>query len=954
MTTARQGSAFLLCLALAAFAAMVGYAFLRSAARQTMSGKSELLIALAQDAAQSGLAHATEQILLDYNSRSLELATGSGAVTVSPVPMHLDGPYRAPFVSLQSPNRLAYANVVEGDDVGEENHLMKHSIRKGEFSYAWWHDWQGGYQNQGGGMIYDARGRFIELNYYNITRPSPVAASPVPVATTRFKDSAAAKPERSNGLFLDESLRRLTSGTVEDQRRKARYRLRYAVGVEDLNAHLLTNPRADMDIDWKHADNDYRNVPRWIDHGGYVLENMVSPWGNSRATAMRFGHVFRGRGNSSNCDRAWEASDRNGLPASFPMMYREGTSQPWFGTHNFDNSGGSRMGGQIFGFAGNATYPAIAANPAGGEILTPVGLNAYRPYAHALVGPQLSWLNQVFAIQGTFYPLEGYQDGKSVDYSNWSNQWSYLNSVYTPFGRSQQATAKPLADRKWYEGNLDHPWMINLLTVPPQVVSEMLLGYIPPYVKTLHYVRDTYYRKIGEVAHTKPDYIEEIYDVSPDPKGGAVATPGYVDGSWDYAIPGLDVLNEQAGTGFTEFPAPANTVTGLRPDYYEKHPTADPRPVEQRYPGPLGRGDPAVADQGQDDFGQEIDVDTAMGQGRQVGWCTHTYNPLLFFAGGDLTRYESGNDHDGKPAKWWVRRTIDPLKTTYKYSYFWDLLYAVTTTVSYAKAVWVQYPNGVFDPRATAAQNGFADPALRDPTLCDSSEKIDALFLRQMGEDFDNPGSPCPAAPIVQNKVSVWAQPDRTRFWVSPKAVSNTIHSLVTKDLLKTAGGVSSAERGKVMERMLNDWRMSFFGASPTYDGFRPLDFDGDGHVTSSCYDPNPVATPSEKKYRTDRWQPVDGGAGKPGRGPRPTNWFSITGSFYIGKSHYFRVFTRGEVYDNLLKKPVAQQDLESVLVVDPEAPLSPPAGRISTEQRLLYKRWHHNDSVSELPLQVR
>jgi len=85
-----------------------------------------------------------------------------------------------------------------------------------------------------------------------------------------------------------------------------------------------------------------------------------------------------------------------------------------------------------------------------------------------------------------------------------------------------------------------------------------------------------------------------------------------------------------------------------------------------------------------------------------------------------------------------------------------------------------------------------------------------------------------------------------------------------------------------------------------------------------------------------------------------PNPYFTVCGNFFIGKSHFYRVNIRGEVYDNLLRKPIAQQNLESVLAVDPEAPLAPAANRVSAEQRVLFQRWHHNPNVSELPRQVK
>lgn len=964
--TTRSGSAFLLCLALAAFAAMVGYAFLRGAARQEMSGKSEMLRALARDAASSGLAHAFEQILIDYNAPSLAVATATGPVNIASAPTFLDGPYRAPFVSTSAPNRIAYIKSSK-DDVMPRNHVMSVLMQQGELSFHWWHDTQDGDLNRHSGCtIYDSRGRYVEVNYHNVTRPSPVDANPVPVVATSFTDPNAAVPERSDGLFMDENLHRLVGGTPEEQRRKARYRLRYAVGVEDLAGHLLTNPRPRMNIDWKDADNDYRAIPRWVDHAANALDNMVSSWNTNRRTALRLGHIFRGRGNANNADRAWSVGPRHGLPATFPMMFRT-TDLPWHGLYLYSTAQ-PNLGGRLFSYAGTTGFEAISANPNGGEILTPMKIWSPNvapeelPYAHALVGPQHSWFSQIFSIQGCSMPSTTIWERDSEVHR------SFLSTIYTPYGRSQRASSAPSENWKWYEGRVDTPWHVNLLTAPPEVISEMIIGYAPPYLKTLKHTHDAYYKKIGETVIDKN--IVEIFDANEtiskrNTNGGK---------GWDTVVPGLDILNDQLSGGFSEFPAPSSLhtdgTTAIKPDYYQNPP--DPRPFVQCYPGPLARGDSTQLDQGSDDMGKDIDVDVAMGEGMQVGWCTHTYNPLLFFGGSDRIRFED----DGPPTnqRWKVIRRVDPLLNTYKYSYFWDMFYALTTTLSYARAVWVQYPNGSFDPRPGSANTGFLDPALRDPLAYDTIEEIDALFLRQMGENIAAPGSPCPDNPIVSGR---WPITKSIRFQVCTKPVSNTISSLVTKDLLKTAGGVSSVERAKVMERILNDFRMSFFGASTEYVDFRPLDFDGDGHVNCSCYDANPLASMAEKKYRTNRWKPAEAN----GKGPSPSTltssfdaalmnppysypqadptlgtspWFSATGCFYIGKSHYYRIFTRGEVYDNLLMKPVAQQTLETVLTVDPEAPRFPPAGRISTEQRVLFTQWHYNRSIIDMPLQMR
>ncbi len=980
MVVARSGSALLLCLALAAFAVMVGYAFLRSAARKQMTGRSEQFNTLAYVAAQSALAHATEQILKDYNATDLDIASRGALVSVPRAPQHLDGPYRAPFVGSRRQNRLSYAdssNALEGVEVSEYNHLaFTLQTIDSQYRYAWWYDfhnsYDGLYSRASGSQVYDSRGHLYEPNYHNVTRPSPAIANPTPVVHTVFIDAAAPTPERNEGLFLDENLRRISGGTPDDRRRKARYRLRYAVGVEDLSGHFQTNPRAAMNLDWSDPDNDYRKVPAWVEHKGYVLQNHVSRWDSDIRDLpgrLRASHVFLGRGSASNADRAWASGSRNGLPATFPMMFRSVQNPtgspaekfPWYG--NFSHWQGSTtdmQGGRIYGFSNSvdAAYESIAANPNGGEILTPVGQPPSCPYVHAQLGPQHSWWNFLYATNGYAMPDNWpsafgnrgwFKDGQKSS-PDFATDWARWNTSLTPFGRrivavqpwrsghyyrlddwvevggrrfvcvspgvsSLSPTSGDLVDnklawrdegteRRWYHGKLDNPWEINLLTAPALTISSMITSYLPPYVKS--------YRDAG---------------------GNPVMSRAH------------DILNAQLNSGLSEFSAP---LDGGIVNYYHNY-KLDPRTPEQRYPGPLCRSDVVAGDNlGMvDNLGKDIDVDRAAGTRelhqriRNIAWCTHSYNPLL--------NYLHSNS----------RYVIQPM--VYTDSYFFDLAHALSTAISYVRATWVQYPNLVFDPRT-----GFSPLGLRDPMAYDTIEEVDALFLRQLGEDWSNPGYRNGANPINSTATPKYI------YSVDQNPVKNTIRSLVddpsnplaiTISLKGVSRTINTRDRARVMERMLNDWRMSFLGASSGYVDFRPMDFDRNNKVDASCYDINPAATTDEMEYCIARWKPVEA----TGRGPAPTPftnfdpaigsnpWFSATGTFFIGKSHYFRVFTRGEVYDNLLQKPVAQQDMEAVLVVDPECPAIPATNHISTEHHFLFKQWRHNPNSSvDLPMQMR
>jgi len=97
---------------------------------------------------------------------------------------------------------------------------------------------------------------------------------------------------------------------------------------------------------------------------------------------------------------------------------------------------------------------------------------------------------------------------------------------------------------------------------------------------------------------------------------------------------------------------------------------------------------------------------------------------------------------------------------------------------------------------------------------------------------------------------------------------------------------------------------------------FMPLDFDGDGQVYCSCYstldaDGLPYAA-----------------AGTP-----PPCYFTIDGNFFMGKSHYYRIFSRGEIWDNFLNRKIDSATLDSVIAIDPE-------GTNPLDSQVLYQRW--------------
>lgn len=925
----RAGSAILYCLGLSAIVVVIGFGFLRSTMHDSVAGSSSQIGLLAQAAARAGVADATEAVIADYASTSLVVGAGYGStVTISNPPMFLDGPFRAPFVSLVNPNQLQNVDTNTLDsmnDVRAENPVVNPLLRfgddTGDASLYLRYDWF-----NLGIIPYDGRGRYIEPNYRNITRQNP-ATSTVTVLTTKVLDLNAV-PERHNALFLDSSFRRVasdgTSAGDKMARAAARYRLRYALGVIDLGGQLLTNPKADLNYDWQDPNNEYRHPPLWLQEAGEAWYNMAAAfprWASSGMVSqpLRWQHVFLGRGNTSNYDRQAGTS----FPVTFPMMFRINQSPPLAGKGYYwglyaallaDATGNSETTGLL-------NIPGTTATPAGGEALKQSYGGDRFTFSH--IGPQPSWYTQQQSARGMLannsassYPAYPRRDGATY-WGEQSPKPDHAEFLPTPFGRGV-STWSGVGTRKWYEGRCNTPWYVNLLTAPRAVINYMQYAYLPPSFKA---------------GKKEENFALKVDPASIPPKTttDVPATAEYLLGSWQIfsgsSLKGHDLFTRLAGGGFSEWPTPS--AGGVDPNFL----APDTRTVSQIYPGKMWN------EPGLDNLGKDINANvldgTAMCSNMGSSFASITVPttavPSVYLKGAASPATTPPAGWGSDPNDRFVQRL------TSNNSYWLDITSAFNTAIALARAAWVQYPNAYSNAGNSPPFHSFSPSTLRDPNLYDSIEDIDRLFLRQLGEDFDNPGNGIPLAPVqltVSGNKLVCTQ--------SATAISNTIRTLVNDDLIK-ASLYSSAERGAIMERVLNDFRMSFFGASPQYvDRFRPFDFDGDGKVMCSCY----ASTGIDFDKGLDRYSTIEPNVTAYGnrRGLTPVNWFSLTGTFYIGKSHYFRILCRGEVFDNVVQKPVSDATLESVLVVDPE-------GTDISQSHYLFQRWHFNRYTGSLSL---
>lgn len=947
MSSPRSGSAIIYCLGLSAIVVVIGYGFLRSTMRDNVAGGGSQHALLAQAAARAGVAAASEALIADYASSSLLVGSGNAAsVTVStpttpPPPTFLDGPWRAPFVSLTSPDRVQDidTNSLDGmNDVRAENTVINPMTRlmdndnlgRTQGRYEWFN---------AGIVLYDGRGRFIEPNYHNVTRPSPAAASPVAVATTKVLDLAAT-PERHNALFLDSAMRRIASdGTPAGDlaaRAAARYRLRYAVGVIDLGGHLLSTPSADLNADWQDASNDYRSPPLWMQDAAEAWYNMVVnfPIYRQQSThhtqALRWQHVFQGRGNTSNYDRA----PGTGFPVTFPYMFRIWTDTPVAGKTYYwglyssllqEYSGNSETTGLL-------KIPGITATQAGGQALKTTDI--WDRFTHTSTGPQPSWYTQHQSVRGMLNNGNSFAGSPRYDGAYYFTEQAPMVETAmflpTPFGRGisaypyvapfhvQNHPALPAPARKWYESGCDSPWYVNVLTAPPRVINCMLMAYLPPSFKA---------------GKKEENFALKVNPASIPPKTKTDLPTGaeYLLGTWQpfsasLAMRGHDLFTRLAGPGFSEWPTPASG--GVDPHFL----APDTRSAAQTYPGAQWNS-PAL-----DDLGRLINTDSVVG----TGLCSHSnisFTGAMVATGSTVFLKGGATVPATTPPVGWGADVDDRFvqRPVVANSYWLDIVRAFSSAVATARAAWVQYPNACITP-----SSAFNPTTLRNPTSYDTIEELDRLFLRQLGEDFDNPGNGTPLKPILLTVVA-----NKQIYTESASGISHTIRTLRSGDLI-AAGGYTSDERAAIMERVLNDFRMSFFGASPQYcDRFRPFDFDNDGKVVCSAYASSGDA--GELAKGIDRHSSIEPTVATWGnrRGLAPEHWFSLAGTFFIGKSHHYRILCRGELFDNVVQRPVADATLESVLVVDPE-------GTDITQSHYLFQRWHHNRYTGHMSLLER
>lgn len=873
----RNGFIFLYVLGILSITLAIAMALLKAAqSAHTGAGKIEM-DTLANRAAKEAVQHAITAIRQQF-------AMGPG------IPTQLNDRWRTHFLPIDA-TKVGYATVATGDDaptgqeftaedffpndVPVENGLaeqyMEVDMTRGTY-YQRTQRYNNGWYNHHGLARWFEPGvqtanPVAQPLSFHLPHPTPAnGASPDPAV--RAGENYA--PDLDEPVWYDSQLIATTDVA------KRRYRLRYAVAVEDLEGHLLTAVPGEFDVT---ATSVLTGSPSDIDR------DKINEVDNSVADvyAGTMSNMFRYTGG-----RVWEWGDigLRGLGATqqsmgYQLGYAEGiilASRNALGemTYFDDADGGSK----------------------GPDILPVPGTD--------------SRMNHESVAQGD-YPAHYFNVGPFPSFQAMWHDASNVNTnfrpyLFTPFGRSPKKVDAPTA---WNESRVDTPWRVNVPTMAPMALPTMVYGYMPKEFRT----------QGSDVKHIKDwdgvlkyfrDRNPPAFDIAAT---GSASTPTKFSAVNDNVEP----FSEMASLAYFD------QNGGVVP--------ADP------YPGtdPAGPGGHWLPN-----LGRLVLTNSALNNaGAGILFSTANYMSYDF---GDKTvlsqRWVGGVNETLKPQV--VRLDVDG---TYKprnyvsgftadsgyyhhYSYWVDMAAAMIHAVAVSRFAWLDQVNGANAGDPTSGKpkwgagipNDYFDPAwapefvpgtltrdhdidgngIKDsPSAFDTIAEIDRQFLRNLGEwpgDFALGARPVTACGALRS------MPLGDRRGV-PTVAYVDLQALGSKNIkmLRVAGTIT-LQQAALMELVVNDMRMSFLGSSPDYQDFRPLDLDDDGTVRSSAYPSGSAAADTAN-----------------GRGPQPRKWFSLTGCFTLQKSRYYRIFTRGQLYDELRSVPVAETDMESVYVVDPD-----------------------------------
>lgn len=861
----RSGSVFLVALAVVLVMVVIAYSLLAVARDAYVSARANNLRTLAQHAARLGTLHACGELDRDFLNTpnlptSLRARWRAGFWPIDTYHTGKDAAATAttyPYGAEYSPEDL------NDNDTKVENLLTELYCRVGLDSAN-----HGGYFERGaifqnGVIMHPGGGRYIEAGRFN----RDLVGKPV---SFDLDHPTAFAPDIDAPLWLDGDLHAAASAAT------ARYRLRYAVAIEDLSGHLALTPQG-----------------AWTPGLAGATAGMCSDLDAQRSTETDL--PVAGAYADAFANLAWMSG---------------GDLYPWWAWLGMQGFGAKPVpSGSTAGSADQYTalrafsggFPQVAVDHPSGP--PPPGEPDQRQNAMQPAGGTL-----YLAQRG---PFASFEAAANPNLGNATiNVAAYL---FTPFQRCGVPVSTPT---RWYHAYTATPWRVNLPTASPLALGLMLAAYLPAEYRSLRIASE----------------VEQVQGAN---------------GSWSNVAPTVT----QTLTPNLRVVAPAIDLFSPPAAQAAAFTTAAAALGASAYPGTA----PGTGAPWREDLGKDIDVNTFADTSSTL----RGYAPLW----GQTRSYYQRMDGGGSSAidathRWaWVApATLYPAASQgywYGDSYWLDVASAFVNAVGAAQFAWLGENGKSWDGSPAAGQTrwpaSWSDPecaALAGMPTIDSDRdgdgtadapswlatvaQVDRQFLKNLGEwPEDEAAGARPSTPHVGLYL---AKPTPTS---GVKATATLVAKTPSNNLksLLAAGTIIPAESA-LMELVVNDMRMSFFGASPQYPDFRPIDLDDDGRACCSCY--------------PGGWAAADAATS---RGPAPPDGsrFSLTGYLMFQKSRYYRVFVRGEVYDCLRQLPVASADQETVYHLDPagacfglnDEPLASPLPALRSE--VLFQRWLFN-----------
>jgi hypothetical protein len=1009
MKPLRCGSILLFCMAVLATTAILAFTMVRALGGQRNANQDAGMMLLARGAALSGAQHAFNQILQEHISEPFSRIDGPARGPFVPhfMPYSLNGLIDNPSEDADGDGTLDSGEDLNGNGVldpppvalGADDVPQSYHVMAPLFAY-WWAGWNWS-NNHIHSYMWDGRGRYYDVNVWSRTPTGGSTASP----STRFGavlDASGSLPQVTDGVYYDRNLASVP-GTQKAAREESRYRARYAVGVVDLDGQLPFTgdpavPYTDITT-YDPASAPNSAAARIVRHQ-WAFQRLIHGWMRGQdaddVAPFRAMHMWQGRGYPGNYDRR-PATATGHAPVTFPLMYR--ASRLNTGETNDGNSAWYRYRGWVWGPNASPSSPtvygdvgiyrhaqnlycflddnqgtggAIGGKRDGGELLMSHGKNNTLSgaetradkwdgldgtYTHSLIGAPFSF----FGIERSCAGSLGSHGERSTSW--WTDgalgQNDSARVGFTPFGRgithgatnSRYTTAPPVVGT----ASIDTPFSINLMTCAPRTIQAMLNAYLPPGVvrASLSHKTDSS-KNVKLLLFGEPNlYIKELHPAF-DLENASGVKPyiGPTSNAGNAAkevSPDLNLTNVR------------NVDTGTA-GAYDPGDQLGWRAPRDRYPGALAfNGYDTTTPLGSplnDKLGRSLDVNAKAGrrpngaQDPYLNWPFYSrrevqpsnYCQMLearFVAGKLSDSAIASTAYTGGSTGNWNNYYIEPDNE----SIWADIVAAFCNALGVARGQHAQINSANFNPAT-----GFNNAAWVG-TKVTTVQQFDALFLRCLGASVDDSlvgaESSTAATGWFQD---VWG----CKFYsatasYSIKGLEATITADPTNFPTTVLGHtVTAANYTQAIELIVNDFRLSFLGSHPSYlANFRPLDFNGDNKIACSGYPPNAAASSMEKDLGISEYVTIAGPIASPTTQiPAVTQPFCISGNLFIGKSRFWRVVVRGEVWDNLLKRKVTESTLDSVLCVDPADETKEMTGAASAPTKqysthVIYQRWH-------------